>query len=428
MADYRQPLISSVGHATIVASAASVPAPAPMPPFPAPSGAASLPFVPAPAGSGNDESMIIPATEPPPNYFGGTFALPGYEDVQYGRPSIVGPAPSFPPPEYAETPAECAAFRDISADEARDALVEKVRSECCWGDSPARECAIVSLQSNQSFHVALETFVESRTTERACVPYHCGDRVDGPQAGVAPGPWDIPLDLPQGQLFVNNVVKIRIPHTDVVEGCFVCQRRGRVRCHSCGGSGHYSCSSCSGSGRVTRSITEMDSDGVVRTVTTTTSCSSCSGSGTSSCSTCDGSGSTTCSECLGAGMLRWYIQLAIHRVNKIGDEIVTNSTLPTHIIQHASGMTVLNVVGHCVRPCTLSSEDVNDASRRLLASVVASPVERLLQQRLTVRTVPVVEIGALYKNKPFRFWVYGQEHSVYSPDYPSQCCGCCNVM
>jgi len=30
-----------------------------------------------------------------------------------------------------------------------------------------------------------------------------------------------------------------------------------------------------------------------------------------------------------------------------------------------------------------------------------------------------------WKNKTGRFWVYGQELTIYSPDYPQKyCCGC----
>jgi len=49
----------------------------------------------------------------------------------------------------------------------------------------------------------------------------------------------------------------------------------------------------------------------------------------------------------------------------------------------------------------------------------------LLCQRQRLRAVPVSECAYTWKSKKGRFWVYGQEMTVYSPDYPQKyCCGC----
>lgn len=51
--------------------------------------------------------------------------------------------------------------------------------------------------------------------------------------------------------------------------------------------------------------------------------------------------------------------------------------------------------------------------------------EMLLQERVIVRTVPVVKAVGQYKSKQFDFWVYGTEEKCHAPTYPMTCCcGC----
>lgn len=51
--------------------------------------------------------------------------------------------------------------------------------------------------------------------------------------------------------------------------------------------------------------------------------------------------------------------------------------------------------------------------------------ERLIQERVTVRMVPVTKAIGLYNGKSFDFWVYGDNNVCYAPNYPMQCCyGC----
>lgn len=39
--------------------------------------------------------------------------------------------------------------------------------------------------------------------------------VDGPQYGMCPAPWDIPVTLPQR--YTDMVEKVRVPHTSFVK-------------------------------------------------------------------------------------------------------------------------------------------------------------------------------------------------------------------
>lgn len=45
--------------------------------------------------------------------------------------------------------------------------------------------------------------------------YKTGQPVDGPQFGVSPLPWDIPVPLPQR--FSEKVEKVRVPHSSIVK-------------------------------------------------------------------------------------------------------------------------------------------------------------------------------------------------------------------
>ena len=54
--------------------------------------------------------------------------------------------------------------------------------------------------------------------------------------------------------------------------------------------------------------------------------------------------------------------------------------------------------------------------------------EMLLQERVVVRTVPVVKAVGEYKSKKFDFWVYGREEKCHAPNYPMTCCCGCNIL
>ncbi|MED6246783.1 hypothetical protein ATANTOWER_023481 [Ataeniobius toweri] len=71
--------------------------------------------------------------------------------------------------------------------------------------------------------------------------------VDGPQYGMSPPPWDIPVSLPQ--MYSDKVEKIQVPHSSFVKVCHKCQGCGRTRCAGCFGRGMKRCTFCHGHGR-----------------------------------------------------------------------------------------------------------------------------------------------------------------------------------
>ncbi|KAJ8301863.1 hypothetical protein KUTeg_020850 [Tegillarca granosa] len=103
----------------------------------------------------------------------------------------------------------------ISEVAARQALLEKVAEECCWGRKAAEQLKFTKLESSTSYHYILETYTEGRGTDYAFEPYRQGMPVDGPQNGRPPLPWEI-IAHPN-QLFHNQVQHIEVPHTAYVK-------------------------------------------------------------------------------------------------------------------------------------------------------------------------------------------------------------------
>jgi len=49
-------------------------------------------------------------------------------------------------------------------------------------------------------------------------------------------------------------------------------------------------------------------------------------------------------------------------------------------------------------------------------------------QRHCLRAVPVTECRYHWKDKQYKFWVYGIEKTVYAPDYPHKYCWGCVIL
>ncbi|KAJ0068281.1 hypothetical protein NL108_004636, partial [Boleophthalmus pectinirostris] len=147
----------------------------------------------------------------------------------------------------------------------------------------------------------LETYTETRTSAWKFEAYS-GQPVDGPQYGVSPPPWDIPVALPQR--FTDLVAKVRVPHSSFVKTCHTCHGCGRTRCGQCFGRGMKRCTFCHGHGRSRNKR-----------------CSSCGGRGRKRCISCHGHGYKTCSVCHGKQNLMHFIELTITWKNNIDNFI-----------------------------------------------------------------------------------------------------------
>ena len=62
-------------------------------------------------------------------------------------------------------------------------------------------------------------------------------------------PWKIPCD-PTNE-YTNEIKRINLPFTDVIQGCHICNRMMWLKCKDCQGAGYFNCSECNGNKYVT---------------------------------------------------------------------------------------------------------------------------------------------------------------------------------
>ncbi|XP_070536454.1 protein SSUH2 homolog [Ptychodera flava] len=350
-------------------------------------------------------------------------SVQGYEAVGVDDGDAI-PPPVYHPPAEDQRPEET--FGEggkISEEEAREAMLQFVDAHCCYGSRPAKQMTITNILPGSALHYELETFTEARSTSRVHEP-HYGGPVDGPMNGIAPGPWQI--DVQPDGLFSNHTKFTEVPHTSTVHGCHRCYSRGFIRCGRCYGRGRVRCSWCRGSGRRTKRV--RDGNGRYKSVRV--SCTSCGGRGRKRCMRCGGDGRVTCPTCRGYCFLRWFIRLKVQFVNNLSDYILEKSDLPDELIRDVGGVILFEQTLPYVWPISCYPvADINANSLRIVTHHRNSWQDRRkLQQRQRLRAVPVSEAHYNWKDVSTRFWVYGNERSVYAPDYPHQCCWGCNIL
>lgn len=344
-------------------------------------------------------------------------SVQGYQNIGFDSSML-------PPPSYEEVVREppqreqVTGLPKIDDSEARNALLEHVAENCCYGSSAAKEMQIKDLQHSSAFHYTLETFGEGRSTTWAFEPYK-GQPIDGQGNGIPPGPWDIQVHPPS--LFANQKSEVEVPHTASVKPCHHCYAMGRIRCPRCHGRGRVRCSSCQGRGH--KSVYRNGEQEYER-------CIWCHGDGRCRCTCCHGNGMVTCNCCHGHCSLKCYIKLTIVWTNHLQDHIVERTALPDHLIRSVTGQTAFKEEQPRVWPINhFPDAEINNASQRLVNQHAhAFPTERILMQRHMVRVIPVTEIFTKWKGDNFDYFVYGFEKKVYAPNYPQQCCCGCNIL
>uniref|UniRef100_A0A3Q2PXW7 Uncharacterized protein n=1 Tax=Fundulus heteroclitus TaxID=8078 RepID=A0A3Q2PXW7_FUNHE len=209
-------------------------------------------------------------------------------------PNIPEEGPSAPPPGWLEDihgyqghkggGESHSIFPSVSEDVAREALLKFVASKWKYSSKPARNLTFKDLKPVTVYRVRAHLF-NPVTRQQSSM-------VDGPQYGMSPPPWDIPVSLPQ--MYSDKVEKIRVPHSSFVKVCHKCHGCGRTRCAGCFGRGMKRCTFCHGHGRTRKKR-----------------CTSCHGRGRKRCLSCRGDGYKTCSVCHGAQNLLHFIQLTV---------------------------------------------------------------------------------------------------------------------
>ncbi|MBN3288301.1 SSUH2 protein, partial [Polyodon spathula] len=299
----------------------------------------------------------------------------------------------------------------ISEDFAKDAFIEYASSKCCYSSRPAKELVFTDLQAHDTYRYRLETFVESRTTEWASVPY-TGQVVDS-YGSCVPAPWDIAVQVPA--MFQNGKRTIQVPHTSSVKGCHNCLALGKSACQKCIASGWMQCWVCNGSG------SRMSNN----------RCSHCNGVGRVRCTECSGRGSKTCHTCTGKGQLLFFINLIVEWKNHIFEFVPDKrSGFPVDQISKVTGELLFTDTQYLVYPVVSFPDNaINQASQRAVREHQAQFVttSRILQQRQSIELIPVTRVHYTWKEKTYIYFVYGAEHKVYTDDYPAKCC-CCTII
>ncbi|XP_067935197.1 protein SSUH2 homolog [Watersipora subatra] len=370
------------------------------------------------APSGDGASAPEEVADYRPGDTSGLKTFEGYGNVGFEGGSFLPPPP---PPSYDEQQAPSMDFgqaANITAEEARAALLSYVAENCCYGKGAAEQMEMKDINPSNAFHYTLETFCEGRTTARTEIPY-LGDAVDGPFNGPPPMPWDI--TCAPTQQFSDQVYKLPVPHTAEVRMCGMCLGGGFVRCNRCHGVGRDTCSHCSGRGH-----TVHYRDGEHHHE----HCHRCHGTGRDTCGRCHGNGRVPCPHCKGQGRVKAFIEMTITFKNYVTDYILEETAMPDELIRDVSGVEVFNQSMPQLWPITtFPVRQVNDNSVRLVeAAKRAHPTERQLQQRQILRAVPVTEVDYKFKDRASKFWVYGMQRKVHAPDYPQQCCCGCTIL
>jgi len=211
-----------------------------------------------------------------------------------------------------------------------------------------------------------------------------------------------------------------------VNQCFRCNGRGKIRCHGCGGAGDERCFQCSGSGRVVEYRYDQRTG---RDERIDQMCISCQGRGFKMCYRCSGSGRLICDVCEGERDLVYFTRLDICWETPILDSVIKEAfdpeferVIPDGKLKSAHGPVVYGQEDYMIHPVydennLRVNERVNDVVNELLESS-RNPTVYQHRQRITVRGLPVYEIGYVDGHAQKRFWVYGTEHKVYAPSYP----------
>mmetsp|Transcript_6496 Transcript_6496/g.11968 ORF Transcript_6496/g.11968 Transcript_6496/m.11968 type:complete len:456 (-) Transcript_6496:25-1392(-) len=145
----------------------------------------------------------------------------------------------------------------LSKKQVESIVTEWAQANCCYATSGVDMLEIGQIERHCSFHYRFDSFGETRSIESVHKPYHPGDYVD---RGIEPPLWNVVC--PPNRPWHEHEKKVKIPHSDDVKTCYVCNGSGKVRCSSCGGDGRVSghdntqktCTWCHGSGRLNLSL------------------------------------------------------------------------------------------------------------------------------------------------------------------------------
>ncbi|KAK2841395.1 hypothetical protein Q7C36_012974 [Tachysurus vachellii] len=359
----------------------------------------------APAMSG---APAVP-TAPPAGFYD---TVPGYEGTLAGGGGFLPPPmPSAPLPAVDNLPAQTNwNITSITEEAAREAFMSYASSKCCYSTAPVRDGVITNLEPFNTYRYRLETFTETRSTEWSHEPY-TGQPVDA-SIQPAPAPWAIVAQTPA--FFQDQTQNLRVPYTSSVKNCHTCMGMGKKPCKDCAGSGNKVCWVCNGSGF--RHGTDR--------------CSHCQGRGRENCGWCRGHGSRECEMCRGGRQLLVFITLKIQWTTYKDDFVVEQASgLKSENLNKVTGRTMFTDSQYMLYPVMgFPDPSLSQASERLMREHQAKyfQTSRIVQQRHTIELIPITRVSYAWKAKSHIYFVFGNENTVYTDNYPATCC--CSVM
>ena len=314
----------------------------------------------------------------------------------------------------------------ITQIEAREALVDFVAENSCWGSKPALQMEIDLIVTTPVYRYELDSFIEKRQTFLESKPYE-GGQVDGPRSEPPVQAWEI--GATPNEMFKNQEQNFVVPRTSSVTTCSECRGNKGFICTGCRGKGSRRCWNCNGYGL---------QQWIGRRRVHTDICNVCElstfGIGRLPCQECNGTGSLRCGPCSGYGQILSYTKLNVEWKTKSSEKMVgINSSLPEDMIRQAPGQVVVKEEGPRLTPLnTFSDSAVRNVSTQLITDHVTliglHPDEKLIAQRQQVRLIPVTEVHYTWKDKKGKFYICGtgRDRKVHAPDYPrKRCGGCC---
>ncbi|KAM7401537.1 hypothetical protein PAMP_016844 [Pampus punctatissimus] len=341
---------------------------------------------------------------PPPGWLDDIHGYQGHRGGEDDNPLYPPPPAYTPQPELnRNTVVPDVRVHTVSEDVARDALLKFVESKWRYSSKPARNLTFKELKPITVYRYRLETYTETRTSAWQFEPYK-GQMVDGPQYGMSPPPWDIPVSLPAR--YTDMVVKARVPHSSFV----------KKRCVLCHGHGHNHssnrrCSSCNGRGRKRNVVPNVMARG-----------------------TKGGTGKTS------GPLGRRVVFLVAGEAVRVSEDATRDARKENKRKCQSSLTAVETFDGVCV--CTYKmpkcfsftcdkvypiqgfpDQEICDVAAKLINEHLNrfSATSRILQQRQTIELVPLTHAHYFYNGKDFSFFVYGVENKVFTAKYPTAC-------
>ena len=126
--------------------------------------------------------------------------------------------------------------------------------------------------------------------------------------------------------------------------------------------------------------------------------------------------------------MRHYLEMVATFKNRDDNYVHEETELPDELILQVKGDEILSETSDRVGAIiNFHIEAINENSASLIKKHSNEwPDDVTHKQKQYLYSVPVFEVSYKLSNgESGRFWVYGLEKTIYSLDYPAQCCCCC---